>query len=119
MGIIDLVKDYDASMILIQGMKDEWTTKKRTKASGQVVESPGPSGRRVPSGFGRLDELVFAEIMCRREGSEFYFDFRWEHDPSFGKCRQNAQMCGESIPACTFTELGTFLIDGSEEEQWA
>jgi hypothetical protein len=119
MAAVNSVKGYNANLILIQGMKEEWVTKKRTKASGQVVDTPGPSGKRVPSGFGRLDELVFAELMCHREGTDFYFDFRADFDAEFGKCRQNASLCGERISARTFAELGTLLIEGSDESDWA
>jgi hypothetical protein len=119
MAAINSVKGHNVNMILIQGMKEQWITKKRTRANGTVTDSPGPSGVRVPSGFGRLDELVFAEIMCHREGTEFYFDFYANFDPEFGKCRQNKDMCGERISARTFTELGELLIDGSTEEDWS
>lgn len=118
MAMINSVKGYNCNMILIQGMKDQWATKKRTKASGQVVESPGSTGVRIPAGFGRLDELVFAEIMCHREGTEFFFDFKADFDPEFGKCRQNKDLCGERISARTFSELGELLIEGSSEENW-
>lgn len=118
MAAVNSVKAYNTNLILIQGMKEEWVTKKRTKANGQTVDSPGPSGKRVPSGFGRLDELVFAEIMCHREGTEFFFDFCASFDPEFGKCRQNKDLCGERVSARTFAELGTLLIEGSDESDW-
>ena len=124
MSMINRVKRYDTNLILIQGLKDEWVTKKRTNAQGQVKESPSPSGKRVPSGFGRLDEIVFAELYCRREGKEFFFEFYSENDQEFGKVRQNASLCGErlsvnELPNRSFCELGTLLIPGSEVEDWA
>ena len=123
MSIINAVKSLDVNLILIQGMRDEWITKKRTKASGQVVDSPGPSGRRVPGGFSRLDELVFAEVCCVREGRDFYYDFYMEGDPSFGKSRQNVDLCGQrfgqaDLGEMTFVKLGTLLINDSEESDW-
>ena len=118
MAAINSVKGYNTNLVVIQGMKEEWGTKQRKNGAGQIVNSPGPTGRRVPSGFGRLDELVFAEIMCHREGAEFFFDFMASFDPEFGKCRSNKDLCGERISARSFSELGTLLIEGSSEEDW-
>jgi hypothetical protein len=118
MAEINLVKAYPGvNLFLIQGMKDEWGTKKRQTANG-VKESPAPTGVRVPSGFSRLDELVFVEIMCRRQGAKFYLDLRWDHDPSFGKCRQNPELSGDSFEAVTFPQFGTLLMPETEESDW-
>ncbi len=107
-----------ANLILVQGMKDEWGTVVEV-VNGQKKKKPYQTGRRVPSGFDRIDEIVFAEIMTHREnGSDFYFDFKASFDPEFGKCRQNTQMSGQRIPACTLPELGTLMIEGSTEEDW-
>lgn len=123
MAVINAVKGYNVNMILIQGMKDEWATKKKTRADGKVVESPSPSGRRVPSGFGRLDELVFNEMCFKREGSDFFWDFYADFDPEFGKCRQNASLCGQRFGAddigeMNFAKLGTLLNEDTSEEDW-
>ncbi len=107
-----------ANLIVVQGMKDEWGAVVEV-VNGQKKKKPYQTGRRVPSGFDRIDEIVFAEIMTHREnGANFYFDFRASFDPEFGKCRQNTQLSGERLPAMTLPELGTMLIDGSTEEQW-
>lgn len=119
---INKVKRHDANLILIQSMKDEWGTKTTRNSRGEAKATLTQTGNKVPWGYDRLDELVFAELCCRREdseaGPEFYFDFCYPALPGFGKCRQAAHLSGQSIPAMTFTELGTLLIDGSEEEEW-
>ena len=107
-----------ANLVLVQGMKDEWGTVVEV-VNGQKKKKPYQTGRRVPSGFDRIDEIVFGEIMTHREnGSEFYFDFKASFDPEFGKARQNTQLSGQRYPAMSLTELGTFLIEGSEESDW-
>jgi len=107
------------NLIMVQGMKDEWGTVVEV-VNGQKKKKPYQTGRRIPSGFDRIDEIVFAEIMTHREnGSEFYFDFKAGFDPEFGKCRQNTQLSGQRFAAMTLPELGTLLIEGSEESDWA
>mgnify|MGYP001568119632 CR=1 FL=1 len=111
-----------ANLIVVQGMKDEWGTVVEV-VNGQKKKKPYQTGRRVPSGFDRIDEIVFAEIMTHRTrdeaGVKFWFDFKADFDPEFGKCRQNAQLSGKRLPAMPLPELGTFLIDGSEPEEWS
>jgi hypothetical protein len=119
-AMINKAKMYPtANLLLIQAMKDEWGTTKRQNRQGQTVETPKQTGGRIPWGFDRLDELVFGELVCRRDGGEFFFDFKAPWDSSFGKCRQSAALCGDSVPAMTFLELGTLLVPGSTEEDWA
>jgi len=110
-----------ANLILVQGMRDEWGTVVEV-VNGQKKKKPYQTGRRVPSGFDRIDEIVFAEIMTHRtrvEGvNKFWFDFKADFDPEFGKSRQNASLSGQRLPAMTLPELGSFLIEGSEPEEW-
>jgi len=114
-------KARGTNLILVQGMKDEWGTVVEV-VNGQKKKKPYQTGRRVPSGFDRIDEIVFAEIMTHRtrvEGAnKFWFDFKADFDPEFGKCRQNAALSGQRLPAMPLHELGSFLIDGSEPEEW-
>jgi len=110
-----------ANLILVQGMKDEWGTVVEV-VNGQKKKKPYQTGRRIPSGFDRIDEIVFAEIMTHRtrvdDVNKFWFDFKADFDPEFGKCRQNAALSGRRLPAMPLHELGSFLIDGSEPEEW-
>lgn len=119
MSMINKVKMYPAaSLLLIQAMKDEWGTANKRKPDGSVVGSPVQTGVRIPWGFDRIDELVMAEIRCRRVGNDFFFDFKSPHDPEYGKCRTNKALSGESLPAMNLSELGTLLVPGSEESDW-
>lgn len=119
LAMLNMVKSYPVNAFYIQAMKDEWGTKKVQQRDGSMKETPGQTGQRIPWGFDRLSEMVMVEIACRRVGSEFFFDFRAPWDPAFGKCRQNASLCGQSFPAMTLPELGTLLIEGSSEEDWS
>lgn len=109
-ALINAVKSYDCSLGLIQSVKDEWG------AFGEVNKSTGrrglaKSGRRVAWGFDRLDELVFMDIEHIRRDGEFFL--------KIGKCRQNSNLQDQEVPATTFAEFGTLLIDGSTEDDWA
>lgn len=99
------------NMCLIQSMKDEWGSEATVdRNSGAKKMKPIQTGRRIRTGFSRLDEIVFFDMHHRREKGEFFFDI--------GKCRQNASLSDQSMPAMTFAEFGTLLVDGTEESDW-
>jgi len=98
---------------LIQSMKDEW----QSTDSGKVDQNTGKrkkemskTGRRIRAGFDRLDELVMTELHFVRENGEFSI--------MVGKCRQNSSLMDQTIPACTYAELGAMLVSGTEEGDW-
>ncbi len=108
-ALINKAKDYNVSLGLIQSVKDEWG------AYGDVNQKTGKrglstSGRRVPSGYKRLGELVFMEIEHKRVNGEFMI--------AIGKCRQNTALQDDEFPAMSFAEFGQLLIPGSEESDW-
>lgn len=82
MSIINKSKDHPVNFGLIQGMKNEWGT-------SETTGKPTPTGRRVRSGFDRLDEIVFTEILHRRESGVFTVEF--------GKVRQNTHLQGQKL----------------------
>lgn len=115
-ALVNRVKNYEASLVLIQAMKDEWgqsgpisgTTGKRTLMK---------SGVRIPTGYGRIDEIVFVELHFRREAGEFYLDV--------GKCRQNSALQDQTLSSSdmpsgviTFADFGQLLMPGSAEADW-
>lgn len=98
---------------LIQAMKDEWVVGDSGKVdqnTGQKKKSFNKSGRRIRSGYDRLDELVMLELHFRREAGEFFIDI--------GKCRQNAQLMDQTIPAMAFSEFGQLLLPNTSAEDW-
>jgi hypothetical protein len=110
MAIINKVKGYDASLGLIQSMKDKWgLTGEVNQRTGK--KSFGKTGEREAWGFDRLEEQVFVNICHRREDGEFFLDI--------GKCRQNTALQDQTLPATTFADFGMMLIEGSNESDWA
>jgi len=111
-NLINMAKAGSVNFGLIQSMKNEWgsyTNPTTGKKSG------APTGERVPVGFSQANELVYVEMLHRRQvvkdgPSEFYFDI--------GKCRQNTALQDQTFPACSFSEFGQLLIEGSEEGDW-
>lgn len=111
-NLVNLAKEGTINFGLIQSMKNEWgsyTNPNTGKKSG------APTGQRIPVGFSQANELVYVEMLHRREAvkdsvSEFYFDI--------GKCRQNTALQDQTFPASTFAEFGQLLIEGSEEGDW-
>ena len=111
-ALVNRVKDYDASLVCIQSMKEDW---------GQVGPVSPTSGKRGLAktgtksrrGFDRLDEIVFAELHFRREpssdpevsGPEYFIDV--------GKCRQNSALQNQTLPGMTMAEFGTYLLPGT------
>jgi hypothetical protein len=100
------------NVFFIQSMKNEWSM-----TDGGVDSNTGKrktkmqqTGRRIKAGYDRLDELVMAELHCRRENGEFFIDV--------GKCRQNATLQDQTFPGMTFSEFGTLLMPGTTEEDW-
>lgn len=107
---INKVKAYDASLGLIQSLGDDWgETGAINPRTGK--KTFGKLGTRSARGFDRLDELVFVNILHRREGGEFFLDI--------SKCRQNKDLQDQTIQVSGFGEFGTLLIPGSTEEDWA
>lgn len=103
---------------MIQSMRDEWVTSNSgavNQNTGQRKKEMSKSGKRIRAGFDRLDELVMTELhFVRDEAAEFDDKFQiW-----IGKCRQNPRMMDQKIPACTFAQLGTMLVPGTNEEDW-
>lgn len=113
-----LLNDAKASagfnFFLIQGMKDEWGSETKVDPqSGRTKKSPISTGRRIRSGFGRLDEIVMLELHFRREKGEFLIDV--------GKARQQSAsnpIQDTTVPGCTFAEFGTLLVPDSEKAEW-
>lgn len=109
--LINAAKATPVNLFLIESMKDEWgNTKGVNRETGATVTKPVQTGRRIRQGFDRLGEIVLMEIYHTYEDGHFYFEI--------GKCKQNEQLKGEKIPACTFSELGTLLHPDSTEADW-
>lgn len=113
-AIVNAVKNYNASLMVIQAMKDTWGQ------VGPVSASTGKrglakTGEKARRGFERMDELVFTELHFRREpgevGPEFTIDV--------GKCRQNSALQDQSFPGMSFATFGTLLIPGTSEADWS
>lgn len=96
----------------VQSMKDEWLSEKVIdRQSGASKSKPVQTGRRIRTGFSRLDELVFVELHHRRENGQFKLDI--------GKCRQNADLMDQTFLGMTLPELGQLIMPETREEDWA
>lgn len=110
--LINSAKESDVNFFMIQSMKDEWVSEKTVdRNTGQSKTKGVSSGRRVRSGFDRLDELVLMEIHCTYEAGKFWFEI--------GKSKQNKNLTGETMEAVTLPELGTLIFPDTTVEQWA
>lgn len=113
-NLINQVKSVaNVNFFLIQAMRDEWVVGegKINPQTGKVSKSFAKSGRRIRAGYDRLDELVMTEIHLTREGGEFGM--------TVGKCRQHAALQDQQYPGMSFPSFGTFLIEGTSEEDWS
>lgn len=111
--INDVKKVPGLNFGLIQSMRDEWQTTQTGKVdqqTGQRKKEMSKTGKRIRAGFDRLDELVMTELHFVRENGEFTI--------MVGKCRQNPALMDQTIPACSFAELGQMLVPGTEEGDW-
>lgn len=106
-ALVDEAKDYDCSLMLIQGMRTPWGM-----VGGKFTRK---NGEREPEGFDKLDTLVYVEMNFRRDKDE---DGNTEYVVDIGKCRQNSALQDTTLPAMTFAQMGTMLIPGSKQEDW-
>ncbi len=115
MALINESKATTISFCLIQGMKAEWGK----SADGK----PTPTGQRIRSGFDRLDEIAFLDMLHTRQDGKFAIHI--------GKCRQATHLqdqpftwtpLGSPDDSVDFSEgfasLGPQLVDGSTAEDW-
>lgn len=105
--LINSAKSSNVNYFLIQSMKDEWVSEKK---AGENKTKGVQSGRRIRSGFDRLDELVLMEIHCTYEAGDFYMEV--------GKSKQNKELTGEKFAAVPFAELGQMIYPDTTEEDW-
>lgn len=113
--LINKAKANDINLFLIRAMKDRWGMFGKVKANGQ--KSFAKSGREV-WGYEHLSGCVFTEL-------EFLHDPDDEDAPykiKFGKCRHNEALAFTTQDLgkdrFTFPQLGTLMVEGSEEEDW-
>ena len=91
--------DHGINVILLHKVKDEWANDRRT-------------GRKERQGMRDTGYLVQVEITTmggRGQPFEFYID----------KCRANAELQGEVIPAMEFAELAALVYPDSDPAEWA
>lgn len=109
-AFINKAKAADVNLLLMRSMKDKWGMNgKPNPKTGK--KSFGKSGREV-WGYEHLPGLVFMELTF------VYDEDEKEYKIKIGKCRHNVSMQFDTIPRCSFAELGTLLIEGSTEDQW-
>ena len=113
-ALIDDLKDTDLSFGAIQGMKDEWESYVNPKSGKRAGRS---TGKRIPAGCDRLDEMVLTDLFHERivseeEGRASTFRI------ATGKVRQNSKMQDQTFENITIAEFGQLLIPGSEALEW-
>lgn len=110
-ALINRAKERDVNLFLIRAMKDRWGM------FGSVNPKTGKksfakSGREV-WGYEHLPGVVFTELTF------LYNPDTKEYSIKVGKCRHNENLQFDTVPRCSFPELGTLMIEGSNEEDWA
>ena len=115
---INALKDSDANLICIRGMKTPWVNE--VKGSGKIGAAPSKKDR-IPRGWGQLEEHMHLNILNRAEIEEtdegekitrVYMDIGKSRGPG-GREIQNT-----SIPFVTFPEFATLVFPDTTEEDW-
>lgn len=111
--IVNMAKATDVNFGLIQGMKDEWITVKKRKASGEVTEAGAASGRRKSSGFGELDGLVHLNLFHDRLDGKMSI--------TVGKARGPGghDIQDQTFEDLSFAEFAQLVFPESDEGSWS
>ena len=113
---INLAKERDINLFLIRSMKDHWgmvgPVSQKTGKKGF-----GKAGREV-WGYEHLPGIVFMELSFNYDPKDEE-TYGTAYTIRIGKCRHNVDLQFTTQMRQTFPELGTLLIDGSSEEDWA
>lgn len=111
--LIAMAKASDVNFGIIEGMKNEWTSRINPKTGNKISS---PSGNRIPSGMDDIDALVHITLHHRREtvnkASTFYIDVGKSRGPG------GREVQDQTFSNLSFSELAQLIFPQSDESDW-
>lgn len=110
--VVNMAKATDVNFGLIEGMKDEWVTVKKRKASGETVESGAASGRRKSAGFGELDGIVHLNLFHERKDGHMILNVGKARGPG------GFEIQDQAFTDLSFAEFASLVFPDTESTDW-
>ena len=115
--LLNMPKMTNVNFGLIEGMKDQWVTQRKSDGSGTKGAN---TGLRVRKGFEEADELVHVTLFHERVDGQFQYTIGKSRGPG-GHTVQDQTFLVETDPVAkldAFKDLGLRLFPDSTDEDW-
>lgn len=108
--LLNLPKSLDLNFGLIEGMKDEWSSKINPSTGARGAAA---TGKRVRAGFGELSGLVHLELLHTGVSPS-----TWGIQVGKARGPGGHEVAGQSLPNLTFQEFAMLVFPETDEETW-